>query len=91
MANTQELITEFLKDCQERGISQHTIYSYHGYLRHFALAFPEGVPWDWPSIEWYLTKKVRKKSAIPTHKKRLQALYSFLERKEYGKSPIPQG
>lgn len=88
---TKELIQEFLKDCQDRRLAPHTISKYNSYLRHLAQAFPDGLPWEWPELEWYLTKVIKKKDQRPHHKKALQAFYAYLERAEYGKSPIPKG
>lgn len=88
---TQSAINGFIKNCQERGLSRSSIATYTSHLRHFALAFPDGVPLDWAEIDWFLTKKIRKKDARPQIKKSLQSFYKYLERENIAKSPIPPG
>lgn len=88
---TEEAVKQFLVNCRDRGLAVGTISHYSGYLRHFALAFPDGLPWSWVDIERFLNRIIKKKSARPAFKKALQALYSYLEKQGLGKSPIPPG
>lgn len=88
---TQEAVNQFLINCRDRGLAQGTLRKYSAYLKHFVLAFPDGLPWAWPDIERFLTRVIKKKDARPAFKKTLQALYSYLEQQNYGKSPIPPG
>lgn len=88
---TQPAIQNFIKNCQEKGLAPGTIRAYQSHLRHFALAFPDGLPWEPENIEWFLTKTIRKKDARPQIRKSLQAFYKFLERENIGKSPISPG
>ena len=89
--NTQDLVTEFIADCRERGLSPGCIRRYSAHLKHFVLSFPDSLPWEWDKIEWFLNRVIRKKDARPQVRKSLQVLYKYLERKDYGKTPIPPG
>jgi hypothetical protein len=90
LQDSQYYLSSFLIDCQERGLTVSSISSYKSHLRHFVAAFPDAPPRDWPVIEKWL-KRLRKKDAINRVRKSLQAFYAFLERSEWGLSPIPKG
>ena len=91
MESAQELITNFLADCQNRGLTPSTLRTYSAHLKHFVIAFPDDLPWSWSQIDHFLRKVIDKKEARPRIKRTLQALYSYLERQNYGTSPIPAG
>lgn len=88
---SQDLVTEFIADCRERGLHPSSIRRYSAHLKHFVVSFPDGLPWEWDKIEWFLNRVIRKKDARPEVKKSLQALYKYLGRKDYGNNPIPPG
>ena len=85
---TKEALTRFLIECEERGLSPTTIRHYHGYLRHFANEYPE-LPTDTRIIELYLKKRKETPAHRGDHFKHLQAFYSYLERIDGIKSPVP--
>ena len=76
---TQEALTGFLKECEERGLSPSTRRKYWSFLRHFVDEHPE-LPTDIPSIEAFL----KKRKETPAHRgdmfKCLQAFYAYLDR-----------
>lgn len=86
--NTREALQRFLKKCEESGKSPSTRRNYHGYLRHFADEYPE-LPLDTRIIEAYLKKRKETPAHRGMHFKCLQALYSYLEKHEGVKSPVP--
>ena len=86
---TQELLTSFLKECEERGLSPSTRRHYRTYLRHFVDEHPD-LPTDEKIIEAFL----KKRKETPAHRgpvfKMLQAFYTYLERAGIvEKSPVP--
>ena len=86
---TEELLTKFVKECEERGLAPSTRRNYYGYLRHFAEEHPQ-LPTDTPTINKFLQKR----KETPAHRgimfKCLQAFYCYLERTGViEKSPVP--
>ena len=83
---TAEELTNFLKDCEERGLSPSTRRNYYGYLRHFAEEHP-----DLPTDEKIIDKYLRQRKETPAHRghhfKLLQAFYAYLERVDILESP----
>ena len=55
------------------------------------MAFPDEIPWEWSQIDRFLRKVIHKKGARLSIRKTLQALYSYLEKANFGLSPIPKG
>lgn len=86
--NTSEALTRFLKKCEELGKSQSTRRQYHGYLRHFAGEHPE-LPLETSAIEKFLKARKETPAHRGYHFKSLQAFYSYLEKFEGVKSPVP--
>ncbi len=87
--NTQELLTGFLKNCEERGLSPETRRTYNSFLRHFVDENPE-LPTDTDTINQFL----KKRKETPGHRgdvfKKLQAFYSYLVKAGIlQKSPVP--
>ena len=89
MMNTQELLTRFLKDCEERGLAPETRRTYYSFLRHFVDEHPE-LPTDTDTINQFLKKRKETPGRRgPVHRK-LQAFYSYLVRAGIlEKSPVP--
>lgn len=86
---TAELLTKFLKECEERSLAPNTRRNYYGYLRHFAEENPE-LPTDTPTINKFLQKRKETPGHRKHHFKCLQAFYSYLEQTEViEKSPVP--
>lgn len=85
---THELVISFIKDCEDRGLSYQTRRTFFSYLKQFAAEF-EKLPIDTRVIEAFLEKR----GETPSHRgnmfKRLQSFYSYLERNDGIKSPIP--
>ena len=89
MMETKELLTSFLKNCEERGLSPETRRTYWTFLRHFVDEHPE-LPTDTEPIEAFL----KKRKETPAHRgdvfKKLQAFYSYLVQAGIlDKSPVP--
>lgn len=86
---TMEAILLYLKNCEERGLSRETLRTGYSFLRQFGAAYPE-LPIDTRVIEEFLAKR----GEIPTHRrvmfKRLRNFYSYLERNNGIKSPVPR-
>ena len=88
----QEAIDEFMASCREKGLSRGSTSKYSAYLKHFAVAFPGELPTEWPPLDRFLNKTIKKKSARPTVRKVLQTFYRFLQRQGHITDyPIPKG
>ena len=85
---TQEALTKFLNKCEERGLSDNTRRTYHGYLRYFVVQYPE-LPTDTKTIEAFLKDRKETPGHRGTMFKKLQAFYAYLEQFEGIESPIP--
>jgi site-specific recombinase XerD len=89
MMKTQELLTQFLKDCEERGLTPNTRRTYWTFLRHFVDEHPE-LPTDTRIIEAFLKKRKETPGRRGTVFKKLQAFYSYLVKAGIlEKSPVP--
>ncbi|GAI62714.1 unnamed protein product, partial [marine sediment metagenome] len=86
---TQELLTGFLKDCEERGLTPNTRRTYWGFLRHFVDEHPE-LPTDTDTINQFLKKRKETPGRRGPVHKHLQGFYSYLVRAGIlEKSPVP--
>ncbi|MBA7621555.1 hypothetical protein ES703_28919 [subsurface metagenome] len=87
--NTQELLTSFLKDCEERGLAPETRRTYWSFLRHFVDEHPE-LPTDTDTINQFLKKRKETPGRRGPVFKKLQAFYSYLVKAGIlEKSPVP--
>lgn len=87
--NTQEALTRFLKDCEERGLAPNTRRTYWTYLRHFVDEHPE-LPTDTDTINNFLKKRKETPGRRGDVFKKLQAFYAYLELAGImEKSPVP--
>lgn len=86
---TQELVTRFLKDCEERGLTPNTRRTYWTFLRHFVDEQPE-LPTDTRIIEAFLKKRKETPARRGSVHKNVQAFYAYLVRAGIlEKSPVP--
>lgn len=88
LLKTEELLQRFLRKCAEDGKAEATRCFYYGYLRHFAQEHPV-LPEQTHTIEAYLKKRKETPAHRGMHFKCLQAFYSYLEKYEGVKSPVP--
>ncbi len=86
--NTPDLLQAYLKDAEERGISQSSRQTFWYRLRHFAEAFPE-LPTSPKVIETFLGARGETPTKRGNIHKELQAFYSYIEKKHGIKSPVP--
>lgn len=88
---TQQAVTDFLNFSRVKNLAPSTIRNYSNLLRYFVEAYPDGLPQDWPLIERFINKTVKKKEARVKFRKVLSSMYSLLESQGQGPSPIPKG
>lgn len=86
--NTGDLLQDYLKDAEARGISKSSRQTFWYRLRHFAGAYPE-LPTSTPIIESFLRARDETPSKRGPIYKCLQAFYSWIEKTHGVKSPVP--